>query len=73
MVEILLTLLGCAALLALIALYYRLTDPEVIHEEEETSVEQESPEEHARARIAEDERLTEQPAAEYDGIDNYLE
>lgn len=58
MVEILLTLLGCAALLGLIALYFRFTDSGVIEEEEEETVEQETPEEHARARLAEEERAS---------------
>ena len=66
MVEILLTLLGCAALLALVALYYRFTDPEVIDEEEEATVEAETPEERARARLEDEERLTRQPSANYD-------
>lgn len=58
MVEILLTLLGCAALLGLIALYFRFTDSEVIEEEEEETVEHETPEEHARARLAEEEQAS---------------
>lgn len=67
MVELLLALLGCAALLGIIAAYYHyMDDAEVIDEEEEASVEGESPEERARLRL---ERAEESPleASDYQG------
>ena len=68
MVEIMLALVGCAALLALIALYYRLVDSEVIDEEEEAAVEAETPEEHARARLREEETPAPPETGPYDGF-----
>lgn len=50
MIELLLVLAGCAAVLGLIAVYYHYTEPEVIDEEEEGAVEQETPEERAAGR-----------------------
>jgi hypothetical protein len=46
--EMVAVLVGCAVLLAIIAGYAHLNDPEVIDEEEEARVERESPEEHER-------------------------
>lgn len=48
--DIILALLGCAALLGLIAAYTHFHDPGVIDEEEEIAVEEESPNERTRAR-----------------------
>jgi hypothetical protein len=54
--EALFVLFGCAVVLGLIALYYRLTDPASIDEEAEEEVRNESPEERAAALRSQEER-----------------